>query len=191
MFREYNPLTRTAFEDVEHEYVDTKTGEVVHTVETKAARYGRPKYYRANKGAFYQALSALDATSIKIALYVAENSNHENIFLGTYKDFEQIMSVSNKTVITSMIKLQENDIIRMAHPAQWMFNPTLAVSCYDDMVPSLIAKYYALAPYGERRQKKNKTESEEQINVVRRTDQSGGPAEESSDTDSPVPDGTR
>lgn len=191
MAREYNPFTRTAFDNVEHEYVNTETGEIVRTVETKAIRYGRPKYYRATKGGFYNALCALDITSIKIALYIAEYSNYENVFLGTYKDFEQIMGVSNKTIITSMIKLQENDIIRMVHPAQWMLNPTLAVSCYDDMVSSLIGKYYDLVPYSERRTKKNKSKGEKKEDVDRKLSETDRSTEDGTSADSFVSDAAR
>lgn len=154
----YDPDTQVRYDDIKKEYVDLSTGEITSHIETKATALGRKRYYRIMKGSFYKALSVLDGNSMKAALYIVENCNSGNIFLGSYVDLQHILGVSNKTITSAMVKLQENDIIRMAHPSQWMFNPNLAVSCYDDDIPFLLTKYYSITPYRIRRPKKKESE---------------------------------
>lgn len=161
MAREYNPRTKTAIEGTEKEYMDVETGEIITTVQTKVIHYGQSKFFRIIKGEFFKAMSALDGSSMKVALYIVDNCSHENVFYGTYKDLEQALSFSNKTIIVAMQKIQEHDIIRMIHKTQWMFNPKLAISCYDESVPYITHKYFSLRSYTEKQeQKKTRKENE-------------------------------
>ena len=152
----YDPKSKTLSTRVEKKFVDLETGEILSVAGTSKTKYGNSRYYRANKNEFFKALQALDATSMKVALYIIGTADYYNSVEATYVTLQEKFEVSNKTIAKAMVSLQEHDVIRMVHPAKWMFNPSLAVSCYEEDVEALIEKYNKLTPYSVRRGSKNK-----------------------------------
>lgn len=155
----YDPFNQIRYNDVCKEYIDPDTGEVIKTRQEKPVYLGRNKFFRIQRRKFYQAMAALQGNAIKTALFIVDNIHADNIFYGTYEDVRNEFGFTNKTVTTIMVSLQEHDIIKLLHPAQWMVNPSLVVCCAEEYVSLLYEKYGSLPEYRTRRPKKKKEEN--------------------------------
>jgi Firmicute plasmid replication protein (RepL). len=141
MFVEKND-EKTIIENEEREFLDQKTGELVHVDQVIKRSYGTKQFWKVYLMDFLSILGIVDSRQLDIFIYIVENTKQsENLFIGTYEKIAKATGASTSTIAIIMKKLQNHNFITKVQNGLWRINPNIMMKGNENKRQILLSYY--------------------------------------------------
>lgn len=106
----------------ERTFIDQESGELVNmnVVEVEQRDANFRKLWL---GHILETMEIIGNKKTKVVFHIMENLNSENLFLQTYREVEQKLDISKKTIVETFKALQEGNFLTMVHSGVYRVNP--------------------------------------------------------------------
>lgn len=134
-------------------YVDRLTGEHIPVVRERYRLEGRRlAFMECDRAEIFTILLELGDGPMRTMMYIAKNmEDYTNIFHGTMKSIANGIQRNQKTVVNSMMSLQQRNMIKMITYGLWFVNPQYFWTVDMDTRSDLFNRYASYESFDKRR----------------------------------------